>query len=160
MLFPDLPGILDGLGTQGSLTVLDSTQNIPLSDEAGNVVGQTESAFFGVSDISYNVTLAYDRGPVGGRLSYVWRDNFLARNEARLFANPIGVWRVPEKSLDFQLTLALNARLGITFDAVDLTNAVQQEYYRFEDVGNPDQFNLGTTLLSRTFALGVRYSLD
>lgn len=160
VLFPDLPGILDGFGVQGSLTVLDSTQNIPLSDEAGNIVGQTESAFFGVSDISYNVTLAYDRGPIGGRLSYVWRDNFLANNEARLFANPIGVWRVPEKSLDFQLTLALNDRLGVTFDAVNLTNAVQQNYYRFEDVGNPDQFNLGTTLLSRTFALGVRYSLD
>ncbi|MFY0108262.1 hypothetical protein ABTP98_19510, partial [Acinetobacter baumannii] len=82
-----------------------SKQNIPLTDGAGNIIGQDTSAFFGVSDLSYNVTLAYDRGPVGARLSYVWRKEFLANNEARLFANPIGVWRNPEQSLDFQLTL-------------------------------------------------------
>lgn len=155
-----LPSVLNGLGLQGSVTVLDSTQNIPLTDAAGNVVGQDESAFFGVSDLSYNVTLAYERGPVGARLSYVWRKEFLANNEARLFANPIGVWRVPEKSLDFQLTLNATNRLAFTFDAVNLTNQKQQTYYRFEDAGGPDTHNLGTTLLSRTFALGVRYSFD
>jgi hypothetical protein len=93
-------------------------------------------------------------------LSYVWRKAFLARNEARLFANPIGVWRRPEKSLDFQLTANLTKRLGLTFDAVNLTKAKQQEYYKFEDAGGQDQYNLGTVLLSRTFALGIRYALD
>lgn len=159
-LFPRLPGIFDGLGIQGSLTLLDSSQNIPLTDSAGNVTGQTESAFFGVSDLSYNVTAAYERGPVGARLSYVWRKEFLANNEARLFANPIGVWRRPESSLDFQLTIAATPRLGITFDAVNLTNEVQQNYYRFDDAGGPQTHNLGTTLLPRTFALGIRYSFD
>ena len=160
-LFPrSLPGILRGLGAQGSLTFLRSSQNIPQVDNSGNITGQTSSAFFGVSDFSYNVTAAYDRGPIGARLSYVWRKAFIARNEARLFANPIGVWRRPEKSLDFQLTVNLNDRLGLTFDAVNLTKAKQQEYYRFEDAGGPDQYNLGTVLLSRTFALGIRYALD
>jgi TonB-dependent receptor len=160
VLFPDLPGILDGLGAQGSLTILDSKQNIPLSDNAGNIIGQDESSFFGVSDLSYNVTLAYDRGPVGLRLSYVWRKNFLANNEARLFANPLGVWRVPEKSLDFQLTYALTDRFGVTFDATNITNEFQQNYYRFDDVGGPEMFNLGTTALPRTFALGLRYTFE
>lgn len=155
-----LPSVLDGLGVQGSVTVLDSKQNIPITDGAGNVVGQESSAFFGVSDLSYNVTLAYDRGPVGARLSYVWRKEFLANNEARLFANPIGVWRNPEQSLDFQLTVNATNRFAFTFDAVNLTNEVQQTYYRFEDAGGPVTHNLGTTLLSRTFALGVRYSFD
>ena len=155
-----LPGPLNGLGVQGSLTVLDSNQNIPQVDNAGNVVGQDESAFFGVSDLSYNVTLAYERGPVGARLSYIYRKEFLQRNEARLFANPIGVWRRPEKSLDFQLTAKITEDLGLTFDAVNLTNTKQQEYYRFGDAGNPDQFNLGTLLIPRTFAIGVRYSFD
>lgn len=159
-LFPRLPGIFEGFGIQGSLTLLDSSQNIPLTDSAGNVTGQTESAFFGVSDLSYNVTAAYERGPVGARLSYVWRKEFLANNEARLFANPIGVWRRPESSLDFQLTIAATPRLGITFDAVNLTNEVQQNYYRFDDAGGPQTHNLGTTLLPRTFALGIRYSFD
>lgn len=157
--FPNyLPGPLKGLGFVGSVTVLDSKQNIPLTNSAGEVTGQASSSFFGVSDLSYNATLAYDNGPIGARLSYIWRKEFLANNEARLFANPIGVWRNPEESLDFQLTWNVNDRLGVTFDAVNLTKSKQQTYYKFEDVGGPDQFNLGTTLLSRTFALGVRYT--
>lgn len=155
-----LPGVLKGLGFVGSLTVLDSRQNIPQVDLNGNVTGQDQSSFFGVSDFSYNVTAAYDRGPIGARLSYVWRKAFLANNEARLFAGPIGVWRRPESSLDFQLTASITPRLGLTFDAVNLTNSKQQTYYKFEDAGNQDQFNLATTLLSRTFAVGLRYSFD
>ncbi|WP_242415258.1 TonB-dependent receptor [Sphingomonas panni] len=155
-----LPSILDGFGFQGSLTLLDSKQNIPISNQAGQIVGETESGFFGVSDLSYNATLAYERGGLGARLSYVWRKAFLGNNEARLFANPIGVWRRPESSLDFQLTWGITDRLGLTLDAVNLTNQTQQNYYRFEDAGNADQFNLGTTLLSRTFAVGVRFALD
>lgn len=155
-----LPSLLNGFGFQGSLTLLDSKQNIPISNQAGQIVGETESGFFGVSDLSYNATLAYERGGLGARLSYVWRKAFLANNEARLFANPIGVWRRPESSLDFQLTWGITDRLGLTLDAVNLTNQTQQNYYRFEDAGNADQFNLGTTLLSRTFAVGVRFALD
>ncbi|WP_327755051.1 TonB-dependent receptor [Sphingobium sp. SJ10-10] len=157
--FPSyLPGPLNGLGFVGSVTVLDSKQNIPETNSAGVVTGESTSSFFGVSDLSYNATLAYDNGPIGARLSYIWRKEFLANNEARLFANPIGVWRNPEKSLDLQLTWNVNDRLGVTFDAVNLTKSKQQTYYKFEDVGGPDRFNLGTTLLARTFALGVRYT--
>ena len=160
-LFPRwLPGLLRGFGAQGSFTFLKSSQNIPQVDINGTVTGQTSSAFFGVSDFSYNVTAAYERGPIGARLSYVWRKAFLARNEARLFANPIGIYRRPEKSLDFQLTASLTDRLGLTFDAVNLTKAKQQEYYKFEDAGGPDRYNLGTVLLARTFAVGIRYAFD
>ena len=155
-----LPWVLDGFGFQGSMTLLDSKQNIPISDQNGNIVAETESAFFGVSDLSYNATLAYDKGGLGARLSYVWRKAFLGNNEARLFANPIGVWRRPESSLDFQLTYDVTKRLGLTLDAVNLTSQTQQNYYKFEDAGNQNQFNLGTTLLSRTFAVGLRYAFD
>ncbi|MDP3549261.1 MAG: TonB-dependent receptor [Novosphingobium sp.] len=159
--FPDyLPGPLDGLGFNGSVTILDSKQNIPLSDSTGNITGETTSQFFSVSTLSYNATLAYDKGPLNARLSYVWRKEFLRNNEARLFANPIGVWFRPEQSLDFQLTWNVTKDIGVTFDAVNLTNSKQQNYYKFDNVGNPDQFNLGTTLLARTFALGVRFKFD
>jgi TonB-dependent receptor len=154
-----LPGLLNGLGVQGSLTILDSKQNIPQVDINGNVIGQFETSFFGVSDLSYNITGIYEHGPVGMRLSYVWRKNFLSNNEARLFANPIGVWRHPEKSLDFQLTYSVTDRLGVTFDAVNLTKEMQQSYYRFGNAGGPLTDDLGSTLLSRTFAIGVRYRL-
>jgi len=160
-LFPQkLPGLLKGLGVQSSFTVLDSSQNIPIADSTGAVVGQSTSAFFGVSKYSFNVTGAYERGPIGARLSYVWRSAFLASNEAALFANPIGIWRTPESSLDAQLTYKVTKNLAATFDAVNLLNSVQQTYYKFGDKGNSQQYNLGTTLLSRTFALGVRYSFQ
>lgn len=156
--FPDyLPGPLDGLGLQGSLTVLDSDQTIPETDDAGNVT-ITHSQFFGVSKLSYNATLAYDKGPFNARLSYIWRKAFLHHNEARLFANPIGVWFKPEDSLDLQLTWNVTDNIGVTFDAVNLLKSKQQNYYKFDNVGNAQQFNLGTLQLARTFAAGVRFT--
>ena len=159
--FPSyLPSILDGLGFTGSATILDSEQTIPVVDNQGQITGTTKSAFFGVSKLSYNATLAYDSGPIGARLSYIWRKGFLNNNEGRSFANPIGMWRAPEKSLDFQLTWNVNDDIGITFDAVNITKAKQQNYYKFGDVGNPTEFNSSTLLIDRTFALGVRFKFD
>ncbi|MGN8000657.1 TonB-dependent receptor [Sphingomonas sp. 22176] len=155
-----LPSFLDGLGFQGSLTVLDSSQNVPIYDNGGKKIGEQQSSFFGVSDFSYNATLAYDKGPIGARLSYVYRNAWQVRNESRLFANPLGVWRRAEASLDLQLTARITDRLGLTFDAVNLTRTKQQEYYRFGDVGDKDRFNLGTVLIPRTFAIGARYSFN
>ena len=155
--FPNLPGAFNGLGLQGSFTKLDSEQNIPLTNPAGEIIGQETSEFFGVSDMSYNVTLAYDHSGFGGRLSYVWRDDFLSANEARLFANPIGQWRLPEKSLDLQLNYDFNENLAVSFDAVNLLQDMQQSYYKFADAGNPTVSNFGTTLISRTYSLGVRW---
>jgi iron complex outermembrane receptor protein len=155
--FPDLPGVLNGLGVQGSFTKLDSSQNIPQTDSAGNIIGQENTEFFGVSDTSYNITLAYDHSGIGARLSYVWRDDFLNNNEARIFANPIGIWRRPESSLDFQLNYDFNENFSVSFDAINLTDELQQSYYAFGSSGGPDMFNFGSTLLSRQYALGVRW---
>lgn len=155
-----LPSILNGLGFTGSATILDSEQTIPVVNTAGEITGSTKSAFFGVSKFSYNATLAYDNGPIGARLSYIWRKGFLQSNEGRSFANPIGFWRAPEKSLDLQLTWNVNDDIGVTFDAVNLTKAKQQNYYKFGDVGNPQQFNSSTLLIDRTFAVGVRFKFD
>ncbi|TPG20007.1 TonB-dependent receptor [Sphingomonas koreensis] len=158
--FPNfLPGLLNGLGAQGSLTYLHSTQNIPITDELGNIVDQQRTSFFGVSNFSYNITGAYQHGPIGARLSWVWRKNFLANNEAALFANPIGVWRRPEKSLDFQLNFDVTKSVAVTFDATNLTKALSQTYYRFGDAGGPETDNLGSAIIDRTFALGVRFAL-
>ncbi|MDX3885319.1 MULTISPECIES: TonB-dependent receptor [Edaphosphingomonas] len=153
-----LPGILDGLGFQGSLTVLDSNQTIPETDSAGNITGETQSQFFNVSKLSYNTTLAYDKGPFNARLSYIWRKGFLHNNEARLFANPIGIWYKPESSLDLQLTWNVTDNIGVTFDAVNLLKSKQQSYYKYGNAGDSEKYNLGTLLLARTFALGARFS--
>lgn len=155
-----LPGLLNGLGFQGSLTVLDSKQNIPVADANGDIVGESTSAFFNVSKFSYNATLAYERGPVSARLSYVWRKGFLHNNEARLFANPVGIWYKSTGNLDFQLTYNVIKDVALTFDAVNITKTKQQSYYKFGNVGSPETTNLGTTLVPRTFAIGARFTFQ
>lgn len=158
--FPEnLPGLLQGLGVTGSFTKLDSEQTIPLTNAEGEIIGVEKSEFFGVSDTSYNITLAYDRAGLGMRLSYVWRDDFLSRNEARIFANPIGIWRKSEASLDLQLSYNIRENLAVSFDAVNLTEEMQQEYYAFGSAGGPSTMNFGNLLISRSFALGVRWRL-
>jgi iron complex outermembrane receptor protein len=158
--FPDyLPNFLQGFGLQGSLTKLDSSQNIPIANNEGVITGEARSEFLAVSDFSYNITLAYDRAGLGARLSYVWRDDFLNNNEQPLFANPIGIWREPDKSLDLQLNYDFNENLAISFDATNLTGEVLRSYYAFADAGGPEMFNFGNTLISRSFALGVRWKM-
>lgn len=157
LYFPNLPGVFNGLGLQASLTSLDSSQNIPRFNENGDIIGEDTSAFFGVSDLSYNVTLAYDHAGFGGRLSYVWRDDFLNNNEARLFANPIGIWRQPESSLDLQLNYDFNEHFAVSLDVVNIMEDEQKSYYAFADAGGPDMFNFGNTFISRQYALGMRW---
>ncbi|KQW45340.1 MULTISPECIES: TonB-dependent receptor [unclassified Roseateles] len=154
-----LPGLLDGLGFQGSVTRLTSSQNVPTANNAGQIVSQLESPFFGVSKLSWNATLAYEKGPVGARLSYVKRSSFLAANEAALFANPIGIWRQPEKSVDVQLTYNLNDRMAFDISGVNLTNEMQQQYYKFGDAGSPELTNFGTVQIGRSVSVGFRWKL-
>ena len=107
---------------------------------------------FGVSDTSYSVVLAYDKNDLDMRLSYVWRDDFLNNYEARQFANPLGVYRHGETSLDFQASYDVLDNLTFTFDATNLTDEEYQSYYE-----DPTVYNFGNAIYSRTFALGARY---
>ena len=154
-----LPWYLDGLGFQGSVTRLTSSQNVPTADSAGNIVSQLEAPFFGVSKLSWNATLAYEKGPFSARLSYVRRTSFLAANEAALFANPIGIWRQPEKSVDLQFSYNINDRMSLDFSGVNLTNEMQQQYYKFGDAGSPELTNFGTVQIGRAVSVGFRWKL-
>ncbi|GAB3036530.1 TonB-dependent receptor [Bowmanella dokdonensis] len=155
--FPEnLPGPLDGFGVQASYTKLSSSQSTPVTNELGEVVEIKETDLFGVSDSSYSVVLAYDKGDLNVRWSYAWRKEFLSDYEAPLFANPLERWRTPEKSMDFQLSYRINDNLEVTFDGTNLTDELYQSYY---GAGNQVTHNFGTALYSRTFALGVRYSM-
>lgn len=158
--FPkNLPGILDGFGVQGSVTILDSSQNIPITDLQGVIVDQAKTDFFGVSDLSYNVTLVYDKGPLDARLSYVWRDDWLRNNEARLFANPIGIWSRDEGFVDLQVSYDLTDKVSVSLDATNIFKQKSQGYYKFEDVGSPETSNFNNFLISSSFAIGVRWRM-
>ncbi len=151
--FPRLPGLLNGLGIQGSLTLLNSERKEPIQDAQGNVTGTSIQDIMGVSKTSYSVMLAYDRKKFSGRLSYFWRDSFHDRNEAALFANPLAIWKSAEESLDFQATWRVKKNFTVTLDAVNLTAPVFHENYG----DNPKIFNFLNNYYSRTFALGARY---
>ena len=152
--FPEnLPETLDGLGIQASFTSLDSSQEIPQLNQAGEVTGVDKRSIFGVSDTSYSAILIYEKENFDMRLTYTWRDDFLNNYEAALFAAPLGVYRKPESSVDFQLSYDVTNNLVVTFDATNLTDEVYQSYYQY-----PDTHNFGNAIYSRTFALGARYS--
>jgi iron complex outermembrane receptor protein len=151
--FPTLPGLLNGLGIQSSLTLLNSQRQQPIQDAQGKVTGTDIRDILGVSKTSYSVMLAYDRKKFSGRLSYFWRDSFHDRDEAALFANPLAIWKSAEESLDFQATWRVGRNFTLTADAVNLTEPVFHENY-----GNqPKLFNFYNNLFSRTFALGARF---
>lgn len=160
--FPDfLPGLLDGLGAQGSLTILSSSQMTPETDATtGQVIRETKESMFGVSPMSYNATLIYEKDDVGARLSYVWRSKFHYTNEAASFANPLGIWRRAEASLDFQMNYKPWDGVMVTFDAVNLLNGKQKQYYHSGGQGDPDVTDFGTALFSRTFSVGLHYSTN
>ena len=61
---------------------------------------------------------------------------------------------VPDR--DHRLARQLPA-VAVSFDAVNLTEEIQKEYYKFADSGGPDIMNFGNVLISRQFALGVRW---
>jgi TonB-dependent receptor len=151
--FPELDGWWDGLGIQASITTLDSEREIPRLNDDGTLDRIDVLDIHGVSDLSYSAILAYDRDYFSARLSWFWRDDFLDRDEARFFANPLGIYKSAEESLDFQATWHVNDNFTLTFDAVNLTDPVFHENYG----DNPLIFNFYNNYFSRTFALGVRY---
>jgi TonB-dependent receptor len=154
--FPDeLPGYLQGLGVQFSYTNLSSKQDIPVTDSTGKVTSVLTRDFFQVSKNSYSAVLAYERKRFSARASYVWRSAFLDHYEAALFANPLGVYHNPERSLDFQLTYRLLDNLILTFDATNLTNEIFQQYYGKDGA---TRNNFSSSLYSRTYELGVRFT--
>jgi len=152
--FPEnVPDWLNGFGVQASYTLLDSEQEIPVTNDAGEVTGVTKTPFFNVSDKSYSIVLAYEKPKYSVRLSYVWRDDFLSSYEAAQFANPLGIYCDAQVSLNLQVSYNLTDDLVLTFDAVNLTDEEYHSYYEYEDTNN---FN--NWLISRTFAVGMRYS--
>jgi len=152
--FPDMvPGWLHGIGLQASATWLDSSQDTPTTDSAGNVTGIVTSDMFGVSDTSYSAVLVYEKDKFDVRLSWVWRDDFVNDYEAALFANPRERWRSSEQNLDFQMSYDVTDALTLTVDARNLTDEIYQSYYV-----NPTTNNFGSVITGRSFAFGARYT--
>jgi len=156
LYFPaDLPEALDGLGIQASYTQLDSEQIVLDYNADGSVAGSSKSNMVKVSDSSYSVVGIYEKDTFDIRLSYVWRDEFYTHDEGVIFANPLQFWSRPEQSLDFQFNYDVTENFAVSFDATNILDDVYSNHY---GQGNDDLFNFGSVVLSRTFALGARYT--
>lgn len=154
--FPkNLPGILNGLGLQGSYTHLKSSQDIPLYNSAGVRTGVRTQEFFAVSNDSFSTTLSYERSKFSARASYAWRSAFLHHNEAALFANPLGVYNSAERSLTAQISYQFAKNFVVTLEGTNLTDDVQHSYY---GENGATTNNFGNWIVGRTFTLGARYS--
>ncbi|AQT62119.1 TonB-dependent receptor [Cellvibrio sp. PSBB023] len=151
--FPDnLPTLLDGLGVQASVTLLDGETYDPVFDEDNNIIARTTNDMYGVSDTSYSIVLAYEKERFDARLSYVWRDDFKTGFNG-CCSMPGGTWSASEASMDFQLSYDVTDNMVVTFDATNITDEIYKGYYTDDYL-----YNNGASIFARTYALGVRYS--
>jgi TonB-dependent receptor len=151
----NLPGLFQGFGVEGSYTRLKSSQNVPMHDNTGTLIGVRNTEFFGVSPDSYSVTLAYERSRLSARASYAWRSAFHHHNEAALFANPLAVYHADERSLTAQITYRITENMALTLKGTNLTDDIQHSYYGEH---GSTVHNFGNWIVGRTISAGVRYS--
>ena len=118
-----LPEPFDGLGLIFNLTGVDS--NLELNNG-------TELSFPGVSDISYNAALFYDKGAVQARLAYTYRDEFLS-DASNVFGNQTTSEEYDQ--LDFSASYAVSDNVTAFLEIVNLTD--EQEQLFVSDVASP-----------------------
>lgn len=143
--FPQaVPGWLLGIGVQGSYTYIDAQTE----DAEGEIIGME-----GVSRHSASAVLVYEKGPFSARLSHTYRDahltgyNQAANMPAEIMADDI-------QFTDFSMGYEITDNLIMSFDA---TNVFGSKFYDY--FGDAYLFNRDVRRYSRTFSLGVRYTL-
>lgn len=140
-VFAFLPKPFDGLGIQASYT--------HTSVEANYTAGarSIRNQLIGLSKQSYNIVGFYDYGPVSARISYVWRDKYLAgtgsTTQAPGFVAAFG-------SLDGSLSLRVTSKLLFSVEGINLAGARAYTY-------NDDKLRFGEiNYYGRTILFGAR----
>jgi TonB-dependent receptor len=107
----------------------------------------------GVAKHAYNAQVYYQNFGFEARLSYTWRDKsfdsnfqFSDDNSTRTY----GVWNRDYGQLDAQLGYQVTDNIGLTVEAINLTEQDQSQYLQYENL--PFAFESG----SRRILLGVR----
>ena len=144
--FTFLPAPLDGLGVIVNLTAVDSELKLKNGGEV---------PFPGVSDLSINSAVYYDKGPIQVRMAYSWRDEYLF--------DPAGIWGNELYVDDYgQLDLSASYEVNDNFTAfVDVTNLTDEQELKFSDqtgleAGSTRPLSLGQ--VGRRIGFGVRAS--
>ncbi|MBL8270158.1 TonB-dependent receptor [Steroidobacter sp.] len=118
----------------------------------------------GVAKNAYNAQIYYQNFGFEARLSYTWRDksfdgNFQFADQVAPFdpnsaddniTRTFGVWNRDYGQLDAQIGYQLTDKIGLTLEAINLTEEDQSQYLQYENL--PFAFESG----SRRILLGVR----
>ena len=115
--YDKLPGLLSGLGLQANVTYMK-----------GNLVDKgVETAFVGMSRLSYNIVGLYEKGGWSGRLAYSWRDKFVDTANYRNLGFDLIV--APIKTLDGSVSYKINDNMSATLDVENLLDRKYHDYH-------------------------------
>lgn len=134
-----LPPPFDGLGFVANVTTTDNSAEF---DDSGE-----ESEFPGVSEMSYNLTVYYDKGPLNARIAYSYRDDFLLL-PSNVFARETYVNDYGQ--IDAGLNYRLRENITLFAEAINLNDS-NARYY----VDNEDR-PLTLSQIGRRFGVGIR----
>jgi TonB-dependent receptor len=135
--FDFLPGAWSGLGAQLNYTHVRQSgiDNSNLAVQPGYTPGSTiafggglqvngavidSHRLAGLSDHSYNVVLLYEHGPIGARLAYTWRSEFLTNNLDCCIGLPM--WQQASGYLDGSIRMQVGNNIELSLEGSNLLN--------------------------------------
>ena len=133
-----------GIGVSGTYTLVRGD----IGFDVGLDPGLDQFALVGLSDTA-QATLIYDKYGISGRLTYNWRDSFLAETNRGGYRNPVFV--APYGQLDVNISVDVTPQFAVSFEGINLTEERQRTYGR-----SKNNLWFATEPQSR-YLLGARY---
>jgi TonB-dependent receptor len=133
-----------GIGVAASFTYVHGDVGF----DNGGDPNVDQFALTGLSN-SANATLIYDKNGISARLSYNWRDKFLSSLNRDSYRNPVNTKAYGQ--LDANISYDITPRIGVSIEAINLTNESLRTYGR--SVSNV----WFAQELQRRFLFGARY---
>lgn len=145
--FDFLPSPWNGLGLQANYTRVKQSgiNNSNLANQPGYAAGGTiafggglqvngavidSHRLAGISDESYNLVLLYEKGPIGARLAYSYRSDFLTNNLDCCIGLPM--YQKGNGFLDASIRYRVSDNIELSFDGsnlLDTTTVMQQQVF-------------------------------
>ncbi|MCJ8294076.1 MAG: TonB-dependent receptor [Colwellia sp.] len=156
--FDFLPGIWGGLGTAMNYTYSDSEQ---ASVEFDNGFTRDNMPMVNVSKHVYNISTFWQQDGHLIRLAWNHRSDSLANGGYQQGA----LWNEGSGQLDISANYKVNDFIDITFNAVNVNNRENRQYYtvdndtRFEPEGNPLEGGVSKSKTVRAWTMGTVYRL-
>jgi iron complex outermembrane receptor protein len=137
-----LPKAFDGFGAMATYSYIDS--KTPVTDASGR-----QLPLPGLSKNNINLVGYFERGPLGVRLAYNWRDAYVIG----LSAAATGIYNDEYKDFSATLRYEFNPKLSLNFEANNLLNSQQRTY---------DQVSEGlrtNNIFGRIYKLSLQFKL-